>query len=209
MQNEAVIDLYKKFYAQRSVLGEAPALSIDTAQFPTENQAQQMETELVAVVSYLLGVSSIKNYTTEQLIQMVEKGYGEQPFWKNLLLDYCQYQLDREKDELMSESFALQMEVLQALDALEEADEEKKRMIQAFADKIKAAKFPVDAVKLVRNFLKMSAVNAEKARETLITNPAYFAPIQTQNDMGKVVLSPKEATDTNKRLGKFLKSLKN
>lgn len=208
MISDAFISLYKQFYAQRSVLGEAPALSVDSGMAPDQMPADKMNEELKSLVSYLLGIQNVTAYPLEDVIKMIDKGYSEQPFWKNLLLDYCAYQLDVEKARLTAESFELQMEAIKALDALEEADEEKERLIQAFADKIKKADFPVDSVKLVRNFIKMVAMNAEKARDTLITNPAYFAPIQTQNAQGKTVLTPKEAQDVNKRLGKFLKSLK-
>ena len=50
--------------------------------------------------------------------------------------------------------------------------------------------------------------NPDKAWEVLTTNPAYFSPIQTQNEQGKVVLTPKQAIEENNKLSNFLKTLK-
>ena len=73
---------------------------------------------------------------------------------------------------------------------------------------MKAQKFPVDAQKLIRNYLNMAEKNATEAWNVLTTNPAAFAPLEVVTPEGKRLMAPKEAIELNKKMGVFLRKLK-
>ena len=90
--------------------------------------------------------------------------------------------------------------------------EENKAIIKRAADAIKKQNFPVDGEKLIKNYLNASKLNAKKAYEMLITNPASFSPLlldkAKRGFIFKTKPSPEEAHKINRDLGKFLKNLK-
>lgn len=95
---ELFIEVYQKFYEQREVLSEAPALTQDpqNANFNPE----KAEEELQKVISYLMGVPDIQQLAFENVVDTIQKYYSDQPEWKNLLVDYFVYTTEKKKEDL-------------------------------------------------------------------------------------------------------------
>ena len=113
---ELLFQLYTKFYEQRSVLTGTPALTLDiehqTVDTFDENTA---ETELTALISYMMATKDIKILSWNDALAMVEKYYGNQPQWQKLLLDYFSYTLEKEKERIMKQQVALLQDILNQL----------------------------------------------------------------------------------------------
>lgn len=107
--DEQLRQVYAKFYDQREVLAEAPALTQDpvAAGFDT-NKADK---ELGTLVSYLMGVPDIQQESFERAVEIIQDHYADQPEWKDLLIDYFEYTTQKEKEELEAQEAALIKEV--------------------------------------------------------------------------------------------------
>ena len=207
--SDKIIHIYQRFYAQKAVLSGAPVLSINpdnigVAEFPTAKAI----TELDAIAAYLMGLPSFKNIPFNRQVQIVKESYQGQPFWQELLFDYLSLKLDLEEEELKTktEEIADKVRMAQYEINLHEAHEEE--IIEHYAAKITKEKFHVDAMALIRNYMKMLRKDPKKAWEVLTTNPAYFSPIKVTDDKGKTILSPSQAKTENDKLANFLKTLK-
>ncbi len=204
--SEQAFHVYQQFYEQRSVLSGAPALTIDpTAVGMNDFPAEKGMDELAALVSYLLGRQDIRALSFEEGLKIVESAYANQPFWFNLLLEYFNVVLLQEDEACFKKAQQVQEQALNMIDEIGRYEAKRKAVIQFLADKIHAEKFSVDGTKLVTNFLKMLGKDAEKAKEVLYTNPAYFAPIMARDVNGNTRLTPTQAMEENKQLGVFLK----
>jgi len=94
---------------------------------------------------------------------------------------------------------------------------DQRKMIERVALKIENGGFPIDARKLVRNYLNACKRDPAAAYKLLITNPAYFSPLILK---GKRSLwrkltgkppkppAPEVGQKINRELAKFLKNLK-
>ena len=86
--------------------------------------------------------------------------------------------------------------------------EKMKKYINAIEDK----KFPVNAERLVNNYFKNAARDADGAYKVLTHNPATFAPIDVSKIkdrfFGLIKAKPEDGIRVNKELGNFLKNLK-
>lgn len=207
-QKKQLFNLYQKLYEQRAVLTQAPALTIimdglTLDKFPV----QQAENEVKQLIAYLLGVKSLDTINQEQALGICLKAYANQPFWKDIVLDYLEYQNTVELEKLNEEGNALNQEGETILQDIQKLETQIQDQIQRYANQIEAAQFKVDAHKLIKNYLNMAAYNPETAYKTLTQNPAYFAPIKTQDKQGNTILTPDQATQENKRLAKFLAQL--
>ena len=87
-------------------------------------------------------------------------------------------------------------------------NERKKRFIAAVA----AKNFPIDAERLITNYLKTANKDPKGAYEALTENPAIYAPIQNEKIkprlFGLIKKGPKDGIRMNKKIGKFMKTLK-
>ena len=207
--SDEILQVYQRFYAQRSVLGEAPPLTIDpdaigVAAFPTDKAMS----ELKAVALYLMGKSPNANIPFSEQLNIVENAYREQPFWQELLFDYLNLSLNVEELRLKQENADLRWQVEEALSDARIEEDYLNKIITHFADKIAQAGFRVDGENLIRNYFKMARTDEEHAWEVLTVNPAYFSPIITRDETGKVHLSPQQAIAENARLAHFLKGVK-
>ena len=206
---DKVIHIYQRFYAQRGVLNGAPTLSINadavgTAEFPTEKAVAEMD----AVAAYLMGLAGLKNIPFERQVKIVKESYQGQPFWQELLYDYLELKLDLEDERLEKQAEEVSDKILMTQYLIAEHEDHEEEIINHYAAKVAKEKFHVDAVALIRNYMKMIRKDPKKAWEVLITNPAYFSPIKTEDEKGKKVLSPAQAISENARLAHFLKGLK-
>lgn len=200
--------VYKLFYAQRSVLNGAPPLTIPADQIGTDDfDDARADAELQMLVAYLIGVRDLSQISIRQGIKIVTDAYSSQPQWKELLLDYFDYALSKEEEALKQQGEALKDETASVLLEIQRHEEIENETIEAYADKLEAQHFPIDARKLIRNYLKMRRQDSQKAWEVLIQNPAYFSPIIVEDKNGQSVMTPQEAIAKNKEIGKFLKNL--
>lgn len=206
--NEQLWTLYQKLFAQRAVLTKAPALTLDlTSTTPDSFPANQALQEIKQIISYLLGVKNVDTLEAEKALNICQKAYAEQPFWKEVILDFLSYQNQMEENALQEEINKLSQDGQTLLEKIQQLETEKQITIQSYATQIEAAHFPVDAKKLIQNYLNMAAHNANQAYQILIQNPAYFAPLKTHDKDGKELLSQNQAIAENKRLGQFLAKL--
>lgn len=205
-KNDQLLALYQKLFAQKAVLTKAPALTLDpnaADNFPFDLALQ----EIKQVISYLLGVKNVDTLSPEKALSICQKAYDNQPFWKEVILDFLSYQNQMEELSLQAESQKLSQEGQAILEKIQQLETEKQLEIQSYAKQIEAEHFPVDAQKLIRNYLNMASYDPQKAYETLVHNPGYFAPLKTHDKEGKELLSPDKALAENKRLGQFLSKL--
>ena len=105
---ELFIEVYQKFYEQREVLSEAPALT----QNPKEANfnPEKAEEELQKVISYLMGVPDIQQVAFEDIVDIIKKHYADQPEWKNLLADYFIYTTEKKKEDLLKRQDEIEKE---------------------------------------------------------------------------------------------------
>lgn len=206
---QLIFNLYRNFFEQRAVLGEAPALTMNIDEL-TENDFdfRLAEKEVGALVSYLLGVQNVHAITVSDMIRIIKNGYEDQPFWRNLLLDYVQFVNQKEAEEIAEKGRELRKEAYQVLNEIRQEEHRRKVLVKTYAEQIQKERFSIDAERLISSYFNMYRKDSQKAWETLITNPAYFAPIITTDQNGHTILTPEEAVAENKKIAKFLKSLR-
>ncbi|MGN0919651.1 MAG: hypothetical protein ACI4OR_02700 [Alphaproteobacteria bacterium] len=107
--NEQLKQIYTKFYNLRDVLNEAPALSQDPVSASFDPKIA--DTELAKVISYLIGVPDIQKESFERAIEIIETYYETQPEWQALLVEYFDYENQKEKEELQAQEEALVQEI--------------------------------------------------------------------------------------------------
>ncbi len=101
---ELLLTIYQELYAQKSVLPNAPAMTISPEEQKSETfDREKAHQEVGAVVGYLLGKSDISTESWENLLNLINQYYAKQPEWKKILLDYLEYllELDTEKNTQM------------------------------------------------------------------------------------------------------------
>ncbi|MDD3669013.1 MAG: hypothetical protein PHX68_01825 [Alphaproteobacteria bacterium] len=201
--------VYRAFYEQRSLLAGAPPLTIPAdGVAPADFPDAQARRELGAVAAYLLGVPNIENAPFNRLLSLVQSGYGDQPFWRGLILDYLDCVLRDKRDELRREGAAARVRIAESLARVRAADREQKMLVDAFAGRIAEQHFPINAKKLVRNYFRMARAHPDEAWAVLTANPGQFSPIQTRDKSGAVVLTPEQAVDANKKIAGFVKKMR-
>ncbi len=113
---ELLFQLYTKFYEQRSVLTGTPTLTLDIEHQTLDTfDEKTAETELTALISYMMATKDIKTLSWNDALALVEKYYGNQPQWQKLLLDYFSYTLEKEKENIMKQQVALLQDILNQL----------------------------------------------------------------------------------------------
>ena len=96
--SDLFIQVYKKFYEQKEVLSEAPSLSQDPEK--PDFDPNKAEEELQKVVSYLVGVPDVQKVTLEEIVDIIQKHYSNQPEWKDLLIEYFTWATEKNKEVL-------------------------------------------------------------------------------------------------------------
>ena len=106
---EQLKQIYTKFYDQREVLTEAPALSQD----PTNSSfdEEKADKELANLISYLMGVADIQKESFERIVEIIQEHYDDQPEWKELLVEYFQYTTQKEEENLKKQEDDLIKEI--------------------------------------------------------------------------------------------------
>ena len=205
-----LIGIYKQLYQYKHLLKGAPVLSLDLNNVPDsnlENVYVQVDMELQAVTAYLMGLRG-KSLPVMTMIEAVNKHYQKDDFWRALLLDYIDIRQTEEEEKIETEKKAMQQDGLSLYAKLREFQKRRKEIINSFATKIAAEKFPVDATRLFKNYLNMADLDSEEAWRVLCTNPAFFSPLIVTDEKGKRILSVNEAKEINKKMGAFIRKMK-
>ena len=205
---DKLFTIYQTLYAQRSVLTQAPALTVDITQFSANTMDYKtIRQETAAVISYLMGVRNIDKVDVKNVLMSVEKNYTNQPFWKNLILEYLTFANEEEAEQLLKKTQKAREDALNILKQIQQQEANEKATIIAYAKPLKEQGFAIDGEKMMKNYLNMCRQDSQKAWDILISNPAWFSPIITHNSNGDLVLTPTQAIEENKKIGKFLKKL--
>ncbi len=207
--NDILFDLYSRLYAQRSVLTAAPELTVDITKYEVQNfPLPLVEKEAGAIASYLCSVKDINTCEVKDILRIVQQNYTDQPFWKDIILDYMEFKLKQQEETLYKRNVELLKETTRVLNEIRQEENRRKELVRTFGDQINAQHFRIDAYKLMTSYFIMYRKDAKKAYDTLISNPAYFSPIITTDSTGNTVLSPDTAKEENAKIAKFLKGLK-
>ena len=206
------LNIYQEFFKNKELLGDAGVLlSVAPEWILAEEgwgpQTRLADENLLNLFSKLSGGLDFKNVECKKIIDQVNMGYKDQPYWRELLFDYIEYWLIKEEKEILEEEKNLLNEVKSTLKDVMIMEAQEKKVIQSFASKIKKAGFKVDAERLVANYFKMMQQNKEEAWSVLTSNPAMFSPTIVKDEKGVVRLTPDQAREENSRLAKFLKRL--
>lgn len=209
ISKQHLFNLYKKFFEQRNVLEGAPRLTMDMDTLtPTEIDFQLAEAEVAALVSYLLGVPDVRQMEVKEIVSIINKGYADQPFWKDLLLSHLDFVNEKNAEKLRLKADELQKEAYRVYNEVRQEEHRRRTLVKTYADVIHKENFAIDAERLMTSYFSMYRKDSKKAWETLTTNPGYFSPIITTDTNGHTILTPEEALAENKKIAKFLKSLR-
>lgn len=205
---EQLFALYKKCYEQRSVLTDATPLTIDVTSLNADSfDYQGAKSEIEKVMQYLLSVRNIQKISIPEALVIVERTYNNQPFWKNLILDYLSFTVQERSEKFTQNAASARQRAEEVLDKIKSKEAEQKAIIAAYSAPLKEQNFAIDGVRLISNYLNMSRKDPKKAWDVLISNPGYFSPIITTDKEGKTILTPEQAKTENKKIAKFLKGL--
>lgn len=205
---ELFYSIHKRCYEQRANLAQAGPITLNTSLYtPDTLDLTLAEKEVNAVMSYLMS-KDILTLSPTAIVATIKKVYMNQPFWKELLLDYLTWITTIKASKLESQLVTIKNDITYSLQKINLILLQKQVIVKRCIEKAAPYKFSVDMPKLIQNYLNSARINPEKAWNTLITNPAFFSPIITVNDHGKRILSPKEASNQNNQLANFFKNFR-
>lgn len=128
------------------------------------------------------------------------------------IISYVEILIDIENCEISYEEKRLRAQRRRIERELYEEYQRRLERKRKFVEAVQQKQFPIDADRLISNYFKTAAKDAEGAYEALTKNPAVYAPIETQKIkprfFGLIKVSPKDGIRENQRLGRFLKYLK-
>jgi hypothetical protein len=204
-------ELYQLLYNNRAVLRDAPSLRLTPKHLENlsdSNVYRTLREDLRRMILYLLGNPRTEDLSIFKMLDILEKYYKPEDFWHAVILEYIEIEHEEEGLRLKKRRQELIDRTTDLLSQMQEKEEQKRKIIRSFIEKLAPLHLPVDAKQLITNYLNLAAVNQDKAWKILITNPLYFAPLQVTDKKGKLLITPKQAQTTNKTLAKFLKSVK-
>ncbi len=222
--------IYARIYAQQVAREEGYAFPQMMVELPEDTlQAAQMFDEIdndlfvamlddfVEMAPFITGMERImaNKAPLEQIIQSEMKRIQNQETLstaQQILIAYLTILVDMQIIQEKLDLLDIQNESDQIVDNIKEMEESEQEIKQSFINAIERKHFPVDARKLINNYFTLAKKDPDKAYETLITNPLFFSPIQTERlpkkFFGLIKPSPKDAIAVNKHLASFLKNLK-
>ena len=200
--------IHKKCYAQRNVLTDIATITIDLSNFTPETMNYTaVREEAAAVISRLLGVRDVDKLAVADALNITQRNYSNQPFWRSLIVEWLRFANTEEKEKLSEQAAKTRLKAEEMLYQIQEIEAKEKATIKAYAAPLKEHNFAINGEKMMQNYLNMCRKDPKKAWETLITNPAWFSPIITHDGDGNLILTPDQAAEENKKIGKFLKRL--
>lgn len=209
-KQQRLIDVYKKLYQYRDMLRGGPALTLDVGAMSEDKQAEsfrKINSELTTTVSYLLDLKE-EQMNVQNMLDSLLKHYKSDDFWRRLLLDYIEVQQQKDEEEIEIEKQEIKKKGKTLQEKIQAFQKQRKNLIKRFSAGIENEKFPVNAERLFKNYLHMADLDAEKAWDTLISNPAFFSPIVVEDKEGNRILSVDDAKKINKKMGSFIKKMK-
>ena len=209
-KQQGLIGIYKKIYQYRDMLKGGPNLTFDTDSMDAnaiEESFEQIDAQLKLVIGYLLGLSSEK-LSVESMLNSLSEHYKKDDFWRRLLLDYIEIQQQKDEEEVEAQKVQLKSKGSSLFEKIREFQRQRRDLIRRFVAKMEPEKFPINAEKMFKNYLHMADLDAEKAWDALITNPAFFSPIIVEDANGNRIVSVENAKAVNKKIGSFLKKIK-
>ena len=209
-RQQRLINIYKQLYQYRDMLKGSPALTFDVATMTSDsiaNSFDAIKTQIVPVIAYLLGLRGT-DLPVATMIDQLNRHYKKDDFWRNLWLNYIELCQEEDEEKLAEQQQQIQSQGLSLYEKLRNFQRRRKEIIDSFASKMAPENFPVNAERLFRNYLNMADLDAQKAWDVLIENPAFFSPIIVEDENGKRILSIADAKDINKKIGAFVKKIK-
>lgn len=209
-RQQRLINIYKQLYQYRDMLKGSPALTFDVDAMTSDsiaNSFDAIKTQIVPVIAYLLGLRGTE-LPVATMIDQLNRHYKKDDFWRNLLLNYIELCQEEDEEKLAEQQQQIQSQGLSLYEKLRNFQRRRKEIIDSFASKMAPENFPVNAERLFRNYLNMADLDAQKAWDVLIENPAFFSPIIVEDENGKRILSIADAKDINKKIGAFVKKIK-
>jgi hypothetical protein len=164
---------------------------------------------MAAVYPYELGGLS-GNETDDELLSIAERSGDED--LQDLIFSHIEVLIELEACEIREEVMGLRRDKKKIREEYNEMKYMREKVIETYVELIEKNNFPVDARKLMTNYLRAASKSPEKAYETLTTNPAMFSPIlvdkMPRRLLGLLKPSPSDAKKMNKKIAKFLKKAK-
>ena len=207
---ERLLEIYKKLYQYRDMLKNGPTLSFDVNAMDEGSVAGSFDAinaQLSQAISYLLGLQG-KTLTVEAMLDSLIKHYTEDDFWRRLLLDYIEICQEADEAEVAQKKKEVAEHGKDLYEKIRAYQQQRKELIRRFSGEIEPQKFPINAERLFKNYLRMADLDPKKAWDVLITNPAFFSPIVVEDKDGNRILSVSDAKDINKKIGAFIKKMK-
>ena len=128
------------------------------------------------------------------------------------LVSYVEILIELESCELEYEDKKLRARKRKIEKEFFEEQKRKNERKQRFIAAVAAKHFPIDADRLITNYLKTANKDPKGAYEALTENPAIYAPIQNEKIkprfFGLIKKTPKDGIRINRKIGKFLRRLK-
>ena len=205
-----LIEIYKKLYQYRDMLRGGPSLTLDVSAMDEDKQAEsfrKMNSELTLTISYLLGLKE-DQMSVQTMLDSLLKHYKNDDFWRRVILDYIEVQQEKDEEDIAIEKREVKKKGKSLQEKIRAFQKQRKELIKRFSAEIENEKFPVNAQRLFKNYLHMADLDAEKAWDTLIVNPAFFSPIVVEDKEGNRILSVDDAKKVNKKMGSFIKKMK-
>jgi hypothetical protein len=164
---------------------------------------------LSAIFPYELG-GVTGNESDNQLLSIAEN--AEDPILQEAIFSHIEVLIELEAIEIRQEALGLKKEKKKIVKQYNEMKYMREKVINTYVEKLEKHKFPIDARKLMTNYLKAASKAPQKAFQTLTSNPAMFAPIEIDKMpkklFGLIKPSPKDARNMNKKIARFLKKAK-
>lgn len=128
------------------------------------------------------------------------------------VISYIEILIDVENCEISYEERRIKAQRRRIERELYEEFQRRRERKQRFIEALKKQNFPIDAERLINNYFKTANKDPEGAFRVLITNPAVYAPIETDKIksrfFGLIKPTPEDGIRENHRIGAFLKKMK-
>ena len=151
-----------------------------------------------------------ENPSDEQILSFAEKTTSKN--LQNALISYVETLLETDSCEIAYNIRKVKYEKHKIEKQIFEEQQRRKEQTKKYIQAIKKENFPVNAEMLVTNFFKTRRKDPVGAAKILENNPATFAPIQVDKIpprfFGLIKPKPEDGIKINRKLGKFLKTLK-
>lgn len=150
------------------------------------------------------------NSSDEQFLNFAE-GLSDQNL-QLAIISYVEILIDIENCEISYEQKRIKAQRKRIEKAIYMEYQRRRERKKRFIDAVKNKNFPIDAERLMNNYFKTASKDAEAAYQVLTTNPAVYAPIESEKIkprmFGLIKPKPEDGIRENHRIGAFLKKLK-